>query len=205
MSHSDEDEGVAFVFSQLLKRKRLSREELARRIGVDGSTVRRWDNVDKLRRIKDTSTLKAVARELDTTVGRLLELDDEPMAAPHLDDVVEVTPEDVAKIPVEWRSAVQIVEGEQLYTVVGNSLENLGLIAGSKIRVKLGATPQPGEPVVIEINGGGGRKSVLLMRQFVPPALYVTNRANAGDNEMLISTDPERDLRVVGVIVRPVT
>jgi transcriptional regulator with XRE-family HTH domain len=93
--------------------------------------------------------------------------------------------------------------GMRVYKVTESAVEGAGIRTGDVITVdesKAAVTNvQLGDVVLVAV--GKARKKVL--RQFVPPAMIITNRPDAGANQAVTMSDPTVAPEIVGVYMSP--
>lgn len=175
---------------------------LAERVRVDHTTVSR---IEKGERGLSVDMAQKFAQALNTTVGHLLGIDDAGAATNKVDKAAlmeEAAPfalQDAGNdTPISLRrSARDTVEP---FLVKSNSLDALGYNPGDVIFVDIGQVAvdalKPAQCVVAQAYSG--MTAVTVLRQFIPPALLITNSRR--DNAMSLNLDTD-DVAIKGVIV----
>jgi hypothetical protein len=180
----------------------ISGDELGRMVGLDGSTIRKYrkEGPDALRTMRDRENLIKIAQALGTTPAHLTAIDIVPDPTSMVDEVRAASAEEIAAVPKAFRRMATPKNSEVVYFVLCDALSELGIEAGELIKVDVTAVPEQGSSVLVEVTPPGKPEArVRLLRQFVPPRLYVTNRSNG--NEVLSSSDEGLNLTVLGVLV----
>lgn len=163
----------------------LSVLELANRVGTSDTQIRRLEQ-GKRRLTEDW--MQRIARALDCTPADLI------ATAVAAEAVSEVEVIDSADLP-SWAAGLR-ARGIVPYRVLGRSVELAGIGPDATITVDESVTtPKAGDVVLVRLV----RQDMLILRQFVPPNLIVTNRRGA--NLAIQLDDRLLEAEIVGVVL----
>lgn len=170
--------------AELRRRKGLTQEELAERIGTHQPTVQRWEAGLRFPR---GHFLQRLAEVLGVRPADLISA---VTAAETANEIVQIDSPGI-------NSALKSI-GLSTWRVIADSLNRIGIASNAVILVKnvegslegIG----PGSIVVLEAPDGAR-----VIRQFLPPSLVTTNRSGTNVAIDLVNENP--GLRVVGVVV----
>ena len=165
----------------------LSREQLAEKTGTTGNHIWRLESGrTKLTHEWMTRLAEALACTPADLIANVV------VAESSIDEVEDVDG-DAVTLAIAKR-------GLKVYRVLSRSVINAGIAPGDVITVDRGesaiANPRIGDIVLVEI--GPSRNRVL--RQFIPPAMLVTNRGGA--NLAINLDDPSVEPTIIGVVLR---
>jgi transcriptional regulator with XRE-family HTH domain len=165
----------------------LTQEDLGRLINKSKSVISRIEAGGNL----DLEIAQKIADQLNVSLAEVLGLDGDH---DFTNDVTRYgpTPADT------WA-----VKGRQYFIVETDSLDYAGYYRKTILEVEMSREAidkvRPLDAVLAEYSAPGTRKKYLLLRQFMPPALLVTNCTKA--NARSIDIAKERDAKIVGVVV----
>jgi transcriptional regulator with XRE-family HTH domain len=138
----------------------------------------------------DLDIAQKIANVLNVSLAELLGLDG---SQDYSNDVTRYTPS---------QTDVWALKNRSYFVVETDALDYAGYKRGTIIEVNTSneavASLQPLDAVIVEFTVPGGRKKSLLFRQFMPPALLITNCTKA--NARSIDIAKERTARIVGVV-----
>lgn len=171
---------------EIRKAAGLSSDELGRRVGTTGATIRRIEDGSRELTAK---WMQRIAEALRVTPSDLIAT---ALVAEIADEVEAVEPDAVSRAIAD--------RGLRIYRVLGKSVVRAGVVPGDVITVdetQSAIESMKGlEIVLVEV--GGDRNKVL--RQFVPPDMLIMNRG--GSNLALSLEDPLVQPRIIGVVLR---
>lgn len=177
---------------ELRERRGLTVYELAERIGTTGAQISR---LELGQRKLTEDWMRKLALALDVHPAELL------AAASYADIHTDVEPAD----PQSAIARALSKQGFRVYTVIGDSVENLGIsyddIIAVDCRREAVANLQSGRVVLVRMERDN-REPVLALRQFVAPSLIHTNRQGANVILNLRDADLGLNLSIMGVVVR---
>ncbi len=164
----------------------LTQEDLAERLGTTANHIYRLENG---RTKLNTEWMVRLADALACSPAELLD----DVAVAEIVDEVELIEANAITRSIGMR-------GLRVYRVLARSVSNAGIQPGDTITVdesdEATKTPKMGDVVLVEM----GRKRTRVLRQFMPPAMLVTNRGGA--NLAITLDHPTVDPMIVGVVLR---
>lgn len=171
----------------------LSSDELGERVGTSGSQIRK---LEKGERRLTTEWMGRIAEALLVSVQDLISNTGPISIESDLEAVQGLDPTIAAALESK---------GLRVYRVTGRALFLAGVTPGTTLTFDtshgdaLAAHLKPLDVVLVELNPHGG-EPCLVLRQFVPPKLLITNFA--GSNQAITLDDPTFSPRLIGVAVR---
>lgn len=177
---------------ELREDKRMTRKELAEAIGVTPQTIGRLEKGDMQ---LTAAYLNDIARALECSPGDLLV----SVLPASMQNEVEV-----ASVPVGLPSMADLLGHRSIraYLVLADTLAAIGIRAGAMIwadeteaAIKARVA---GDALLIRLQTPG----ILILRQFLPPALLTTNRFGPTNTSFKID-DRTIKSSIIGVILRP--
>jgi transcriptional regulator with XRE-family HTH domain len=177
---------------ELRTRRGLTHKQLADAAGVSESTISRLEGghvrlmVDQLQRL---------ARALGVTAADLI-----------LDVILADVVADVEPLPSEDAPVVTALAtaGVRLYTVISDSVIDAGIAPGNIVPVRTGAAAigdlKTGDIALLLVTTVQTGTDALVLRQFVAPALFTTNKPHG--NVGLRMDTPDVKIEILGVVAR---
>ena len=181
---------------ELREAKGLSQDELGGRVGTNKFKVSRIENGETR---LDLDLAVKIARALDVTVADVLGVDNGQHGPGLSEDAVAYQPHDdepLARLEDLERNRV-------LYQATSNSLDELGIQAGDVLLIDISADAvakvKPLAIVIVQVYSQSELLSATtIVRQFVPPALLITNSRT--ENRPPVSMTAT-DAHIKGVVI----
>lgn len=190
------------MIGQRIKRLRKahgeSQEELGKALGRDRSVVSKWENgqVDV-----DLELAGKVAKHYGVSLVDVLDLESEATGKPAptgmSEDLLPFEPNQGDPL-----AGIKLSANQYRFTVATDVLSNIGIHSGDVVVVDDSATAvasvTPMQAVQVNWVDPVDGKSKLLLRQFIPPRLLITNGSS---NQPSIDMGGTTDAHIVAVIV----
>lgn len=165
----------------------LSAKQLGEMVGTSGNQITRLETGERRLTVEWMTRIAEALRVTPADLisrANLAEMSDEVES--HADDAV---------------SKAIALKGLRLYRVLGRNVVRVGVIPGETITVDMSDAAVHGlkglEVVLVE--AGTPQQKKLILRQFVPPDMLITNR---GDSNIALSlNDPDIRPRIIGVVL----
>lgn len=183
---------------EIRKLMKVARRRLAARLGVADRTLQRWEEGETPITL---DRLEEIARALDVPFSRLI--------VQGLGDMTEDDVAPVADMPgVEGIGDMLAATDVVVYRVLTPAVAAVDarLSPGRTIFVSVSdarlAARKAGDVLLVEAAFGATR-DLLLLRQFLPPALLVSNTPNSPHESTIKLTDRTFRVRIRGIVLLP--
>lgn len=165
----------------------LSAKQLGEMVGTSGNQITRLETGERRLTVE---WMTRIAEALRVTPADLISRAN----LAEMSDEVESQADDAV-------SKAIALKGLRLYRVLGRNVVRVGVIPGETITVDMSDAAVHGlkglEVVLVE--AGTPQQKKLILRQFVPPDMLITNR---GDSNIALSlNDPDIRPRIIGVVL----